>query len=458
MKREFEHFDVRVSDHRRLEERSFRAGQHFRLDHHSISRYLRVPLTNRMVDLLRIASTVYFVDRAVRRDRSGRGDGWARRITSSIEVQDIGFWKRSETKELLEHTVGFLSGDHWSFEFSAGAAVHNPCCQRLKLGDTPPLVCLYSGGLDSAAGLAYRLSMGIDRPIMPVVVRHRTDIAKTAIKQLSLLESHFGVTLFPVTAMMSTVRPRRLGAEESSQRARSFLFLSVGGVVAWATDSDGVELYESGIGAINVPLLAGMEGSQATRSCHPAFLRNMAALLTLAAERQIDVRLPFMELTKGEIVQQGLRLTGLQSLASATVSCVNYPLRHMRNRGWRTCGVCPACIFRRLALHAGGINESPENYDIDLLSPLSDHMGAKKQRYLKAFLLLVDQLTDLEDGLPIVLARHLRETDVLGSGMSLESCLSLYRRYRGEWLAFLERAKSNGCRWSNLIDLPVKAA
>ena len=458
MKREFEQFDVRVFDHRRSEERRFRAGQHFRLDYQSISRYLRVPLTDRMVDLLRIASTVYFVDRAVRRDRSGRGDGWTRHITSSIEVQDIGFWKRPETRELLEQTVGFVSGDRWSFEFSAGTAMHNPCCQRLKLADTPPLVCLYSGGLDSAAGLAYRLSTGVDRPVVPVVVRHRTDIAKTAIKQLNLIEDHFGTTLFPVTAMMSTVRPRRLGAEESSQRARSFLFLGVGGVVAWATDSDGVELYESGVGAINVPLLAGMEGSQATRSCHPTFLRNMARLLTLAAERQIEVRLPFLGLTKGEIVQ-GLRMAGLQRLASSTVSCVNYPLRHMRDRGWKVCGVCPACVFRRLALHAGGIDESPENYDIDLLSPLSDRMGPKKLRYLKAFLLLVDQLDELEeDRMPIVLARHLRETDVLGSEMTLQSCLDLYSRYRREWLAFLERARSNGCRWSNLIDLPAKAA
>ena len=128
-------------------------------------------------------------------------------------------------------------------------------------------------------------------------------------------------------------------------------------------------------------------------------------------------------------------------------------------RGWKTCGVCPACVFRRLALHAGGIDESPENYNIDLLSPLSDRMGPKKLWYLKAFLLLVYQLEELEeDRMPIVLARHLRETGVLGSEMTLQSCLDLYGRYRREWLAFLELARSNGCRWSNLIDLPAKAA
>jgi len=458
MRREFEKFDVRVFDHRRSEERQVLAGQHFRLDCQAISRYLQVPLTDRMVDLLRIASTVYFVDRIVRRDRSGKSNGWARRITCSFQVRDLGFWGCPETRETLEQTVGFVSGDRWSFDFSAETNKHNPCCQRLKLSDTPPLVCLYSGGLDSAAGLAYRLSTDIARPAIPVVIRHRTDIAKTAVRQLKLLENHFGTSLSPLSVMMSTVRPKRLGPEESSQRARSFLFLSVGGVVAWATDSDHVELYESGVGAINVPLLASMEGSQATRSCHPAFLREMATLLSLAAEKQIEFRLPFLEFTKGEIVQK-LSLLGLQSLARATVSCVSYPLRHLRDRGWKSCGVCPACVFRRLALHAGGIDESPEIYDLDLLDPVSDRMGPKKLRYLKAFLLLVDQLGELDENrLPIVFDRHLRETGVLGSEISLASCLDLYRRYRKEWLAFLERARSNGCRWSNLIDLPGKAA
>ncbi len=58
--------------------------------------------------------------------------------------------------------------------------------------------------------------------------------------------------------------------------------------------------------ADNVPLLAGMEGSQATRSCHPAFVRSMATLLSLVAERPIAVRLPYFGFTKGEVVKAAL--------------------------------------------------------------------------------------------------------------------------------------------------------
>ena len=58
--------------------------------------------------------------------------------------------------------------------------------------------------------------------------------------------------------------------EEKSQRTRSFLFVATGGVVSATTASTELEMYESGVGAINVPLLAGMEGSQATRSAHPS--------------------------------------------------------------------------------------------------------------------------------------------------------------------------------------------
>ena len=41
---------------------------------------------------------------------------------------------------------------------------------------------------------------------------------------------------------------------------------------------------------------------------------------------------------------------------------------------------------------------------------------------------------------------------------SKEDYVNLYGRSRGEWLAFVTKAKLNGCKWANLIDLPTQAA
>jgi 7-cyano-7-deazaguanine synthase in queuosine biosynthesis len=166
---------------------------------------------------------------------------------------------------------------------------------------------------------------------------------------------------------MLMVSPKKLaGEEEISQRARSVVFIGVGGVVAWAAGASAVELYESGIGAINSPLLASMEGSQATRGTHPKHLALMSNLLSLASEREIRVTLPFVGMTKGEVTKC---LSGFPELARSTVSCAHYPIRKIRGGGWKSCGFCPACIFRRVALHSAGIEESENRYEYDLLNP-----------------------------------------------------------------------------------------
>lgn len=250
-----------------------------------------------------------------------------------------------------------------------------------------------------------------------------------------------------------TAPQRLVHCEESSQRARGFLFVAVGGAVAAVTKASRVEMYESGVGAINAPLLAGMEGSQATRSAHPTFLRKMSRLLSVVSEHPIDVTLPFKQLTKGELVCS-LNSPELRELARATVSCVSYPLRH---RTRKSCGLCAACLFRRVAMHAAGIDEAGDTYQNDVLNHLS--VAPKKLNYLKAFLNQIDSLAETDCGrLPVSISKHLYQTDLVERGGSTEVYVNLYKKYRREWLAFVAKAETNGCQWANLIDLPPKAA
>ena len=418
-----------------------------------------VDLSQRMLDLLRIASSVYFVDKVVRR-RRGKGPAeWPRSISCSIELQDWEFWSEVAHRELLEETIGFVSGDVWRFEFVAGG--DNTGCdqesffpQMVDLS-RPSVACLYSGGLDSAAGLAYRLSEGVGSHVLAVVVRHRSDIGALARKQLKALARKFDCKILPVVVPVNVVSADEIGATEPSQRARSFLFVSVGGVVAWATGSRRLELYESGVGAVNFPLLAGMEGSQATRSCHPHFLDLMTKLLTLAAEKPVEVVLPFKMLTKGEVTK-ALAGESLQELAVSTASCVSYPIREKEAK---SCGVCPACLFRRVALHAAGIEETSGTYQCDLLKQHVWPTPEPEMKYLKAFLLMVEQLSEVDEGrLPPLLSRHLADTKILANGQSERPYVELYGRYRQEWFSLLRQAKANGAKWVNLIDLPVEAA
>ena len=84
MKRRSERFTIRVNDLKHPEVRSFTAGRAFRLGRDTICHELKIDLTPRMVDLLRLASSFYFADRLVKRNRNGGDDRWARQIACSI--------------------------------------------------------------------------------------------------------------------------------------------------------------------------------------------------------------------------------------------------------------------------------------------------------------------------------------------------------------------------------------
>lgn len=191
MKHRSEKFTIGIRDSKHPEVREFTAGRDFRLRHDAISHDLMLDLPTRIIDLLRIASSVYFVDRISKRQRNGGPDRWPRRFSCSIEVTDAAFWNQETVNNLVKDALQFVSGDTWELEFTQDA--HSaPTHDYLPFGtgscfDTPPIVCLYSGGLDSASGLARRLGDGIDAPLIPVVVRHRTDIARKTTKQIERL-------------------------------------------------------------------------------------------------------------------------------------------------------------------------------------------------------------------------------------------------------------------------------
>ncbi len=435
----------------------------FRIEFPNILSQAKRPLLTRLIDLLRIASSVYTIDRLIPRKQRTSSHGWSRRIGCNIEVRDIEFWMASSVHHILVDAIEFVSGDHWHISFSEDRSpAPYPALQLFsrEFEHSPaPIVSLYSGGLDSVAGMACRLAEQVDREFHPVVIRHRSDIFDRSDKQLAAISKKLKTRCEPIQVRMSMTTPRRLsGSEEKSQRARSFLFVSVGGAIAVAIGATAIELYESGLGSINVPLLAGMEGSQATRSAHPSFLKKMSSLLSAISDATMSVNLPFANRTKSQTVAT-LRELGLGDVALSAVSCVHFPIRVKLGDKWTSCGVCPACIFRRVAMNAAGIDEPERTYQHDLLSSKSCSIPKEKLRCLMAYLVQIDGFSSLDQNkLPIVAQRHLRMTGLIASGDDGSEYFDLFRRYRGEWRGFLETARRNGCSWANLIDLPCTAA
>ena len=370
------------------------SGRDFRLNFEAPGRYFIGDLSPRFVDLLRIGEAIFVVDRLVRR-RRGPSGSWRRSLNLGIELLEPNFWSDLEVLDALQQTVEFLTGDDWDFVFFQGPAGYEwspPLLSNVFAGESP-LICLYSGGLDSAVGVGRRLGENPDRFVLPVTVNHQPGQTDLVGNQLKKLKSRFGPRIAPLTVRSHMPHPDGV-KWEPSHRGRSFLFASAGAVAAASGGLSEVEVFESGIGAINIPLMAGMTGSKATRGCHPEFLRRMSRLATLVAGRQISFRLPFFDRTKGEMVR-ALNDAGLADLARETISCASYPVGYHR---YKQCGLCPGCLFRRQAMMAGDIDEPPGTYSFDLFGRTERvrPIPPEKLNYLKAFLMQVAGWTDIE--------------------------------------------------------------
>jgi 7-cyano-7-deazaguanine synthase in queuosine biosynthesis len=435
-----------------------RAGKHFRFDLNAVNTFCLGDLPARLVDFLRVASSFYVVDRLVKRRPKDGARKPSRALGLKVAVLDAEFWSRSEVRDALHETVEFVSGDFWDIEFVQDMSSF---CRTNRFlpdpyGGASPLVCLYSGGLDSAAGLVARMVDNPGRPVLPVTVWHQPRQRHLIREQFKLLRVRFGVSVDPLIVKVAMMWRALLDREqeEITQRCRCFLFTTLGAIAATMQGQQVVEVFESGMGAINLPLMAGMVGAMTTKSAHPKFLRLMSRLASLVADGDVEFHLPFFDRTKGEVVRH-LAEARLEELGHLTASCVHYPRPGSKHKH---CGVCPGCIGRRQAMAVAAIAEPEETYKYDFLgSPsVASRIPAKRLLYLKAFLMQVASLKDVRAGTPLPpsILRHLLSTEVLGNGHPLEAVIALLARYRDEWMAVASDGHRKGFAWARLLAAP----
>lgn len=432
---------------------SLREGLHFRMYPTGKSQGFGEELTKRQIDLLRISMAIHVADGWVRRDRATNR---YRQPVIDVEVLDEAFWSRPATLELLKMGVDFLSGgEDWSFCFIRSQNTRHERHLNLFCGrDTSALVSLYSGGLDSAAGLALRLAMMPGRMMIPVTIRHQLQKARlvrdhfTILRKCGLTNRH-DLKPFQVGAFVRNARIRReFGASlrESTHRCRPMLFMAVAGLVADIFNSAEVEVFESGVGSINLPLVSGPADYRTTRSTHPHFLRLISALVSYVNDSSVRYVLPFADHTKAEMVRRVKEL-GLGELARRSVSCILHPLRR---QGWQQCGYCPACVYRRQAMITAGIEEGPDAYEVDLFSPPEPihNIRVKHLLWIRAFHQQAGRLAELDEGrVPNSFQRYLYATQAVSTDDELSPHIKVYRRYQQEWAALIAASRRRGLPW-----------
>lgn len=293
-------------------------------------------------DLLSLALSAVAADFTVRRDTSV--DGWTREIDLEVAVSDPSRW--SGLGDQIASTLAFLTTDRWVVRFAGGATLPDaPKKPRLSMADSAVLL---SGGLDSLIGVIDLHAAGSSIFAVSHIVRgdvtnqdrfaHRVNAAD------HLSVNHNVSTPWAVS--------------ETSQRARSLLFLAFAVLAATTTQryagGDVVPVYicENGFIAINPPLTPGRVGSLSTRTAHPHYLGEFQAILD-ALDVRVELRNPYAEKTKGEMIRESADPRLLADLAVESTSCGRF-----QRYGLQHCGRCLPCSVRRAAFLAAGLADT----------------------------------------------------------------------------------------------------
>lgn len=338
-----------------------------RITHESIFselKRLKLRPSDLAIDLLVLAATVYSADTRVSRTEDSQ-DGWTREIHLNVPVSQPDLW--GGQSELLANTLGFLTGDRWQLSFRARPNdLSDPRIpEPTEIGqDQGQKVCLFSGGLDSFIGAVDLLSSDIT----PLLVGHYKsgDVSVPQHGAANYLRNRF-TEKPPHSASFYINPPKRLfaGADEKTERGRSFLFLSLAVMCATAIGND-VELTvpENGLISLNVPLTPLRVGASSTRTTHPFFLNNYQLLLN---QLGIHVTLdnPYQFKTKGEMIRDCLEGGVLQGFMFETMSCAHPSSGRWSGYKRQHCGHCVPCIIRRAAVEmALGNDKTPYSLDI----------------------------------------------------------------------------------------------
>lgn len=386
-------------------------------------------------DALVVAAAVEFCDRRKKRAEMS----WGRVFLLKIPVHEPQIWSSPEVKKSLCSALNYLTGDKWDLLF---VEREHPAMRPQQIIMEFPVgadsVMAFSDGMDSAAvaGLeSARLGNGF--------VRVRVGAKNPTIEH----------SISPFTNIPYKVSPN-VNNPETSARSRGFKFALVSALAAYLTNAPNVVIPESGQGALAPALLSVGQAYPDYRN-YPKFSNYMEKFIFALLGYRVKYRYPRLWNTKGETLQEFVSTVGNKNEVWENTHSCWQQARHSSVSGkQRQCGICAACLLRRMSVHAAGLEEAPSNYVWENLKASSLESGAhpdfkhKKitqamKNYALAGTLHFDHLASLRHSYQYSNIRRLECSELAESlGESLNFVQKhldgLLIKHEQEWRAFVD--------------------
>lgn len=316
-----------------------------------------------LADLVDVAIAVHVADRF-----SLHVNDLPRQIHIELPIRHTTLFSQSHIIDRLQTILYWYTGDHWDFSFRKRLAPGRWAEMQQSLpfekhSSQATEVALWSGGLDSLAGLLHRQQTNSSEQYMLLgagsntIIQHAQNQVFKGVRDLAQKHRQFTDALHLVQVPFSVTTPAPL-LRSSAQLTRGFVFALLGAVCACLNNQRVLQVYENGIGAINLPFRASEVGTDHTRAVHPLSLHEVSLLLTNILGQPFRVVNPFLFHTKAEMCE-ALIWANATHLIADTISCDSLHRVHPMQ-----CGFCSSCLLRGQALAASHIPD-PTTYVLD---------------------------------------------------------------------------------------------
>lgn len=298
-------------------------------------------------DLLVVCASIEYADRRCAR----RAAQWSRLFRITVPVQELAAWQQPEVQAHLCDTLRHLTGDNWHFTFvrAQGLAVNGIRQRALPFGNNKQFAIAYSDGLDSrcVSGL---FDAG-DVAVRVRLMRHRPRIK----------EGERPFDLIPFVVKLPSAR-------ESGVRSRGFKFAAITAIAGHLSGVSRIIVPESGQGTLG-PVLLPLHNIYADYRNHPTFFRKMERFIKVLLGYAVTYEQPRLWHTKGQTIAAFLtQSTNGHGIVVDTRSCWQQRWNARLDGELRQCGLCAACLLRRMSMHAAGVSEPAEKYFISDLT------------------------------------------------------------------------------------------
>lgn len=385
-------------------------------------------------DAMVVSAAIEFADLSVK--RSSRG--WARRINVRIPVHDPARWNDPAVSTALHDALGFLTGDFWTLEFvKRSKTVAPPIQECLPFPRPTDAVIAYSDGMDSraVAGIA-------GEALGDKLVRVRVG-SKAADKTVIDGQPQ------PFARVPYRFKKIKMNNRESSARSRGFKFAMISGLAAYLANARQILIPESGQGSIG-PALVTVSHAYPDYRNHPLFTKRMARFLAALLKHPVDFVFPRLWHTKGETLREFAALPDSDTWR-ITRSCWRDVRWSALDHKHLQCGICAACMLRRMSVHAAGLREEAGIYICTNLSaptldaaihPAFTRSSRAFEQYAIAGTLHLDHMADMAsaDARPAV-QRHATLTGMalgIPASVAEEKIVSMLERHAAEWNSFVK--------------------